>query len=56
MLLHQLAYALLTLDALDTNLKVKLDNAYERAKLGGVPWANSFSLLDRKEYLASGVS
>jgi hypothetical protein len=53
-LIHQLSYALVTLDALDSDLKRKLNDYYEYAK-SVVPWESSFYMVDRKEYLATVI-
>jgi hypothetical protein len=54
LLIHQLSYALVSLDLLTAGMKRKLADAYMGAKrsLGA---QNLFSLVDQKEYLASGV-
>lgn len=56
LLLHQLSYGLVTLDALNSNQRAKLEDFYEHAKENAPK--NSplpFHLIDRKEYLASAI-
>ena len=53
-MVHELSYALLTLDVLNHDLKSSLNAAFSLAQ-STVPWKNSFAFVDIKEYLASGV-
>ena len=53
-MIHQLSYALVTLDALDSDQKRKSNDYYEYAKTV-VPWESSFYMIDRKEYLATAI-
>lgn len=53
-MVHELSYALLSLDVLNQEIKSNLNTAYKQAQ-STVPWRNSFALIDVKEYLASGV-
>ena len=52
MLLHQLSFALITLNGIDPALKVNLEVLFNRAKQTS---SSSFGLIDYKEYLASHV-
>jgi hypothetical protein len=54
-LVHQLSYSLQTLDALSRGTTQRINIFYERAKYL-VPWKDSFSLIDSKEYLANAVN
>lgn len=54
LLVHQLAYSLVTLNALDVSTRRRLDYYFTGAK-NTVAWANTFALADIKEYLATGV-
>ncbi|CAF0996396.1 unnamed protein product [Brachionus calyciflorus] len=54
LIVHELSYALMSLDVLNSDLKTYLNGAYQQAHQN-VPWKNSFSLVDIKEYLASGI-
>jgi hypothetical protein len=55
LLIHQLSYALVSLDLLNPDMKTKLSEAYEKAK-SSFSASSLFSMADKKEYLASAVS
>ena len=55
MLLHQLSYALITLNALDSNRTAQLNSFYEAARSVSSFYYVNFRLADIKEYLASSV-
>lgn len=54
-MVHELTYALISLNALSNDQKLRLENYYQTARRT-VPWASTFALADIKEYLASAVS
>lgn len=55
MLVHELAYSVVSLNALSEQQRRRLEYYYEGAK-NTVPWSQTFALADIKEYFASGVS
>jgi hypothetical protein len=55
-LLHQLSYALISLNGIDSTLKMRLFDLYDEAKRASATWSTKFGLIDPKEYLASAVS
>jgi hypothetical protein len=43
------------MNALPSETKLRIEYYYQRAK-NTVPWANTFAMVDLKEYFASAVS
>lgn len=55
LLIHELAYSLLTMNALNAQTKQRLQAYYARAQRT-VPWSDTFAMADVKEYFASAVT
>jgi hypothetical protein len=49
-----MSYTMLNINALDSFIEKRIENAYIKAHQNSF-WKNYFFLVDKKEYLASGV-
>lgn len=54
LLVHELAYSIVSLNALESGLRRRLEYYYSGGQ-NSLPWSRTFALADLKEYFATGV-